>query len=1500
MATQFNLTQAIRDQVPLSEINRELASQKGFDYDAAFADIKEARRGEIVKGGFSPENISDSELDLFANETILTELSDGKYARVDSTTDRGMYEGLLIDLPSSLGLARGVQEGFLRTPGPLPVKLLGGAVGGTVGGIMTYTPGEIIARGDPTGLTGFEGIFPSEPLPSQRAAVEAARTYTGALSGLMLLPGALKQGTVNLAGDKLIRNIENMAPGLKRSLATAGQKIVSGAERVLEGVAKPFGRPTTRTEALLTSGRAMAASVAPATGAFIAETVDPYDPLTRVGAEISASAVPTLRIASFITDKTARPLLQGLKRMFSRTAREESAGRQMVSALETLDKKYADIEFDQETFLADLDAVLENSPLEELVQRVNEGLREGRTELIVPPLTVAQRTAGATKEIPGADGKVKVISPLIALEALDRGLRNMNTKNGGYGEVAQQLYDDFKIFSARLMEELLTQAQGDPRALAEAAEIQEAVYSSMLTQQLESAKEAAVYTAGRVQTPLRKADQSELLVTYVNQALEDADSATNALYTRAKERLAGESIAPTQTLAAIKELQDQGATNLPPLLTELIRVLSPDASGLEANITRLTKLEDEALLEVSRARTQAANYLLTAPPRVERELEPLMARIESVPYEQKVEMLREQLDFLTAPSTFKGGDVRSEAAYIRRFLPVLRAENEAAQISNRIADERLRLGGMEASEVSIGELLDYRSRLNRAARNVIDPNNAQMGFYYSRIEDGMVRDLERMSGGSSLLEGGTEGYQSFESLLDRISEEGRTGVEEGLILLRQANAFNRAKHDVFTRSFAGDLRQKDRKGDLRINPKIAFQKLFTGSADEVAIKLEQVEDAINWINTGGFDAPRRALTQTELDQLSGSAISRIGTYRAGKNDLLKTFFRAAVDTDPESETFNMVSPAKARTFLDRNQEALGPIFPDVFRDINDAVEGRIRFADLQAELKRVEKTLEDETILFQFRGVHDNPSKRMTYILGTPKRRPDNPERNFSQLLDEINRATTGKPEEKMAAKRALVSGVLDSAWIYATPRNPGEDIDFTKFKAFLFDPLDEKQGDSVANILLNKGFILPDAFDDYQTLITQASAIANVMKKSGPQSVETLKDKGAMLSNILVRALGAIGANVTLNRLKGIIGNVPGASMSVAQTTSNATAELGLNMPAMKVQDIFTEAMLYPNVTRTLLAPQPKTESAARRFFGSIPAIFYTSGVRGVTESIKQTETGPIPIDYAEEVYRDVVPQPQPEPTAPEPRATAPEAMPSEAVPSEPTVPEQDALWSRVLQQESGNRQVDDQGRIMTSRVGALGVAQVMPATAAVPGYNAPNIFKVASGLGVPINAKDQKDLDRLLTLAVEQDSEGNKIPLASKDLQEAKRLLAIKEVNEAFGRKYFDGLYSYFGGDPVRTLIAYNAGPDYAKSYKGDPATLPDETQNYLVKILGVAQAPAPAPKETPPVAQAAPMPAAPATPAPAPITPQSLQRTAQVLGPQDEIGMLASELMMRQGPA
>ena len=54
-----------------------------------------------------------------------------------------------------------------------------------------------------------------------------------------------------------------------------------------------------------------------------------------------------------------------------------------------------------------------------------------------------------------------------------------------------------------------------------------------------------------------------------------------------------------------------------------------------------------------------------------------------------------------------------------------------------------------------------------------------------------------------------------------------------------------------------------------------------------------------------------------------------------------------------------------------------------------------------------------------------------------------------------------------------------------------------------------------------------------------------------------------------------------------------------------------------------------------------------------------------------------------------------------------------------------------------------------------------------------------------------------------------------------------------------------------------------------------------------------PPPQPAPTPP-------PVATAPPAPAPINPMMLQRTAQVLGPQDEIGALAAEMLMRQRPS
>jgi len=93
------------------------------------------------------------------------------------------------------------------------------------------------------------------------------------------------------------------------------------------------------------------------------------------------------------------------------------------------------------------------------------------------------------------------------------------------------------------------------------------------------------------------------------------------------------------------------------------------------------------------------------------------------------------------------------------------------------------------------------------------------------------------------------------------------------------------------------------------------------------------------------------------------------------------------------------------------------------------------------------------------------------------------------------------------------------------------------------------------------------------------------------------------------------------------------------------------------------------------------------------------------------------------------------------------------------------DQVWQRMITQESGNRQFDRSGRPITSKAGALGMAQVMPGTG-------PEAARLA---GLPWS------LDRLRN---------------------------DPEYNYALGRAYYDEQLRQFGS-PVIAAAAYNGGP-------------------------------------------------------------------------------------------
>jgi hypothetical protein len=120
------------------------------------------------------------------------------------------------------------------------------------------------------------------------------------------------------------------------------------------------------------------------------------------------------------------------------------------------------------------------------------------------------------------------------------------------------------------------------------------------------------------------------------------------------------------------------------------------------------------------------------------------------------------------------------------------------------------------------------------------------------------------------------------------------------------------------------------------------------------------------------------------------------------------------------------------------------------------------------------------------------------------------------------------------------------------------------------------------------------------------------------------------------------------------------------------------------------------------------------------------------------------------------------------------------------------------MIGMESGGKQFDRNGRPLTSPKGAIGIAQIMPATA-------PEAAKLA---GLPYDVG---------------------------------RLKNDEAYNLALGEAYFEKQLRDFGGDPRKAAAAYNAGPGALRRAiaKGGPDGwinhVPRETQRYVAQIPG-----------------------------------------------------------------
>ena len=137
--------------------------------------------------------------------------------------------------------------------------------------------------------------------------------------------------------------------------------------------------------------------------------------------------------------------------------------------------------------------------------------------------------------------------------------------------------------------------------------------------------------------------------------------------------------------------------------------------------------------------------------------------------------------------------------------------------------------------------------------------------------------------------------------------------------------------------------------------------------------------------------------------------------------------------------------------------------------------------------------------------------------------------------------------------------------------------------------------------------------------------------------------------------------------------------------------------------------------------------------------------------------------------------------------------------------------LLRRAVQQVESNNDP-----MAVSEDGAIGLMQILPSTAAQPGYKqygTENVFDIAERL---IGFKGERNLEN------------------------ARSLLFDPEVNVEFGTKYLKAMLEDSGGDVKQALQKYNAGVGNYQSFKEDPVKNPldQEAVQYPIKVSAALQ--------------------------------------------------------------
>ena len=486
---------------------------------------------------------------------------------------------------------------------------------------------------------------------------------------------------------------------------------------------------------------------------------------------------------------------------------------------------------------------------------------------------------------------------------------------------------------------------------------------------------------------------------------------------------------------------------------------------------------------------------------------------------------------------------------VRKIMESFGVNEEAVKLfrEGKLTNEYLETGKMPVSikqqgkltpgmpsikEQPVQDLVSYRSALLKMARDATGKGESANASFFNSLADGMMRDLD--------------------TLQDPMYD--------------QARAFSRALNDTFTRTFANDLTGVTMTGKDRIPVETLVKDAFSGNADQTAMRMKEIEDAVAFMRTQyrdavakfGIDSPRAL----ELKPLAVAATGNVASVRDAHNRVLRLAAADALRTvfDEKTQTYvQKLDFGRLTKFAQQNAPLLEKM--GIMGDLRDATQAANLLTQVTKETSALVRSADNQRAFAKLLTA-ESPTKVIADSLSGRF-----PVRDIRALAD---LAKKGGPE----AVEGFKSSMYDYAYTKAGGNNPNGRFSVDAYAAALFDPISRNQP-SIANIMRANGMLTLQELSNFKKLLVPMARIETALNNNLP--VEDLIKGADAITELGLRILGAQAGTA-------LVPKGPGTLVAAA-AGSKAVRQIFDALPNATVRAVFENAVKDPEAMALLLA---------------------------------------------------------------------------------------------------------------------------------------------------------------------------------------------------------------------------------------------------------------------------------------------------------------------------